>query len=194
MTRLPRTRTGSIIIAFTLCAVCVLAAASRVALADDTVSTSTLIENMASYDGKTVTIQGEAIGDLMVRGVNAWITVNDDVYSSKSIEEGGELVGMSNSGIAVWVPEQEGREIGIFGGYKNKGAVVRLTGTFHRACAEHGGDTDIHASSLEVIEPGHPFSKPFKWGELAAVIVLAAAIAVLWRTRRTRLAKARREE
>jgi hypothetical protein len=164
------------------------------ARAEDTVPITSLIENMQKYDDHVVTIQGEAIGDFMVRGVNAWITVNDDAYSKSSIEEGGELVGMSNAGIGVWVPEQTGRKIGIFGGWKNKGAIVRLTGVFHRACSEHGGDTDIHADSLEVVAPGRPFSKPFKWAELIAIIILCGAIAVLWNVRRGRRAKAKREE
>jgi hypothetical protein len=164
------------------------------ARAEDTVQISSLIENMQKYDGRVVTIQGEAIGDFMVRGVNAWITVNDDAYSKASIEEGGELVGMSNSGIGVWIPEQQGRQIGTFGGWKNKGTIVRVTGVFHRACPEHGGDTDIHADLVEVIQQGHPFSKPFKWAELIAIIILCGVIGVLWNVRRHRLEKAKREE
>jgi hypothetical protein len=162
--------------------------------AADTVSIVSLIDNMKKYDDKVVTIQGEAIGDLMVRGVNAWITVNDDAYSRKSIEEGGALVGMSNAGIGIWIPELQGHKISIFGGWKNKGAIVRITGVFHRACAEHGGDTDIHADFVDVVAPGHPFSKPFKWVELLIIITLAVVIAVLWNLRRVKLEKAKREE
>jgi hypothetical protein len=143
--------------------------------------------------GKTVTIQGEAIGDLMVRGTHAWITVNDDVYSKRSIEEGGELIGMSNAGIGVWVSEQDGRRIEVFGGYKNKGSTVRVTGVFNRACEQHGGDTDIHAVSVLVLRQGRPFSHPFKWAELAAIIILATAIALLWNLRRNRIEKSKHQ-
>jgi hypothetical protein len=150
------------------------------ALSDDTVQINQLVTNMRKYDGKVVTIHGEAIGDVMVRGAYAWITVNDDRYSKKSVEEGGELIGMSNSGIGVWVPARDTRDINICGGYKNKGAMVRVTGVFHRACHEHGGDTDIHATSVEVLKPGYPFHHPFPYGKLLAVIVLTCTIGLLW--------------
>jgi hypothetical protein len=164
------------------------------ALAAEPVSIVRLIDDMPKYDGKEVTIRGEAIGDLMVRGTNAWITVNDDRYSDKSIEEGGALVGMSNAGMGVWVPEADTRDIKILGGYKNKGCKVVVTGVFHRACPEHGGDTDIHATSLRVTRPGHPFSHPFKWGELLAIVILSGVIALLWFRLRTRVKRAAKEE
>lgn len=169
-------------------------AAAEAAPGDEVVTTNNLIQDMARYDGKVVTLQGEAVGDLMVRGQHAWITVNDDRYSNRSIEEGGELVGMSNSGIGVWVNAEDGRRVEIYGGYKYKGSVVRVTGVFHRACEQHGGDTDIHADTVVVLQKGYPFSHPFKWMELLTVIVLAGAILVLWRLLRARLKKERMEE
>lgn len=150
------------------------------AAAGDTVSITSLIEDMKKYDGQRVTIEGEAVGDIMARGDNAWITVNDDAYSKKSIEEGGELVGMSNVGIGIWLPTTDARQIKVLGGYKNRGAKVRVTGVFHRACAKHGGDTDIHADVLEVLQPGHPFRHGFQWDKLLAFLILSAAIALLW--------------
>jgi len=164
------------------------------ASADDTVKVAQLVDNMRKYDGRVVTIQGEAIGDVMVRGTYAWITVDDDRYSKKSIEEGGELVGMSNSGIGIWVLEHDTREITIYGGYKNKGAIVRVTGVFNRACHEHGGDTDIHATSVEVLKPGHPFSHPFPYDKLLVVVLLTCAIALLWYWRSIKIKRLSKEE
>ncbi|MDI6873215.1 MAG: hypothetical protein QME84_02860 [Actinomycetota bacterium] len=34
------------------------------------------------------------------------------------------------------------------------GDTVEVRGVFHADCAEHGGDFDIHASSLTVLQPG----------------------------------------
>ena len=164
------------------------------AAAGDTVSITSLIENMKRYDGQSVTIRGEVIGDLMVRGEYAWITVNDDKYSKKSIEEGGALVGMSNVGIAVWLPAADARQVKMLGGYKTKGAIVSVAGIFNRACKEHGGDTDIHASRITILQNGHPFSHPFKWDELLAIIVLGIAIALLWYWRVVKRRKWAREE
>lgn len=167
---------------------------SAKAVADDTVTTTQLIDDMKKYDGEVVSIQGEAVGDLLLRGHFAWITVNDDRYSNRSIEEGGELVGMSNSGIGIWVSADDGRRVAVYGGYKYKGSIVRVTGVFHRACEQHGGDTDIHADSVEVVTMGYPFSRPFKWLELLTIIILSCAALVLWRLLRTRLKKEHAEE
>lgn len=161
--------------------------------ADGTVEITTLIDNMAKYDGQRVTIQGEAIGDVLLRGSNAWITVNDDRYSKQSIEEGGELVGMSNAGIGVWIPAEETRAIKTLGSYKNKGDIVRVTGVFHRADKQHGGDTDIDAVSLLLIQKGYPFDHSFDWSELLWLLVLAGAAGGLWEWRRRRQAAGLKE-
>ncbi|MBU1945189.1 MAG: hypothetical protein KKE36_16125 [Actinobacteria bacterium] len=158
----------------------VLLMARAASPADDTVAITRLINHMKQYDGRTVTIRGEAIGDVMVRGTDAWITVNDDEYSRNSIEEGGELVGMSNAGIGIWLSSTDAEKIRICGGYKNKGDIVAVTGTFNRACKEHGGDTDIHATSLEVVKEGYPFERSFPWGKLIALLALVGMAGGLW--------------
>jgi len=164
----------------------VMSAWSGYAAAAEDVTTEELINDMPAYDGKEVTITGEAIGDVMLRDGYGWVTVNDDIYATSSIEEGGELSGYTNLGVAVWAPRGQLEQIHILGGYKNKGDRVMVTGVFNRACPEHGGDTDIHASSAEVLEQGYPFSHPFAWWKLFLVLVLAAAVLALgsvWRKR-----------
>ncbi len=153
-----------------------------------------LIGNMEYYDGKTITIEGEAIGDIMYRGGYAWITVNDDSYSlGKSLEEGGDFVGLSNQGIGVWVSREDAEKIKTCGGYKYKGDMVRITGEFHRACHMHGGDTDIHAGSLEVIARGYAFSHPFPFGKLLVVLVLSSVCVYLYYLRSQKIKKVVRE-
>lgn len=154
------------------------------ALAAEEVTIQDLVGEMGRYDGREVTITGEAVGDIMMRGEYGWVTVNDDEYAKVSIEEGGEFAGYSNLGISVWAPRDELERIGALGGYKNKGDRVRVTGTFHRACPEHGGDTDIHASRLEILERGHAIPHPLAWWKLALALALAAITLVLayfWR-------------
>lgn len=187
---------GGLFVALAVCllALALVSAAASPARADDPVSITSLIEDMKKYDDQRVTIEGEAVGDIMVRGDNAWITVNDDEYSKKSIEEGGELVGMSNVGIGVWLPAADARQIEVLGGYKHRGAKVRLTGVFHRACAKHGGDTDIHADALKVVKQGYPFSHGFQWDRLAAFLALCVVIALLWYWRVIKRRKWAKEE
>ena len=164
-----------------------------VARAAEEVTVRELVDNMDKYDGQEVIITGEAIGDILNKGDYGWVTVNDDSYSVKSIEEGGELVGYGNYGIGIWAAMDELEDVHVLGGYKNKGDLVKVTGTFNRICHEHGGDTDIHASSIEVLEPGYPISHPFQYGKLLVVLVLAGVIGALWTVRRGRILRALRK-
>ncbi len=118
------------------------------------VSSPALVENANLWDGRIITFKGEAIGERMIRGNSAWIHLNDDAYMERSSEEGTPLAGY-NSGQAVWVSAEMARKIQFFGDYWHQGDIVKVTGVFHAACSEHGGDMDIHASSLEVLRLGH---------------------------------------
>jgi hypothetical protein len=121
-----------------------------------TVSSADLVEKCRFYNNKQVSFQGEVIGDVMIRGENAWINVNDDIYASRAnVEEGSGLQGY-NSGQSIWCNASEVDSIRYTGNYRNSGDIVLIEGVFHRACPEHGGDMDIHASQVELIERGHP--------------------------------------
>lgn len=142
------------------------------------IGSADLVEHMKEYDGMTVTFTGEAVGEAMVRGGHAWIHLNDDAYYAKNIEEGAPLGGQ-NSGMPVWVSADRAAKIRVFGDYKHEGDVVRVTGEFHDACAEHGGDTDIHAESLEVVRSGRRVvdePKPAKLAWAVGLSVLAGAL------------------
>lgn len=101
------------------------------------VSSKELISNTKGYDGKTVIYAGEVIGDIMRRGDYAWVNVND-----------GE------GAIGIWMKAALAQEIIYAGSYKSKGDKIEVSGVFHRACPEHGGDLDIHAETLRKIQPG----------------------------------------
>lgn len=117
------------------------------------VDSLTLMQSWEDYDGEEVVFVGEAVGDVMVRGEQAWITVNDDHYSRRALAESAELRG-GNSGIGVWLSREEAAKITRLGRYGSIGDRVSVRGVFHADCPEHGGDFDIHASSLEVLERG----------------------------------------
>jgi hypothetical protein len=122
------------------------------------VNSAALVENANFWNGRIVTFTGEAIGERMVRGKMAWIHLNDDAYMGKNIEEGAALGGY-NSGQAIRIPANLAQKILFFGDYKHAGDIVKVTGTFNAVCRDHGGDMDIHASSLEVLRTGHPVSR-----------------------------------
>ena len=139
---------------------------SPAALAQDEaveVTTNDLFEDWEEYDGKEVILIGEAVGDVMDRGDHAWVTVNDDFYSREALHETGALVGQ-NSGIGVWLPTQEAEKINRLGRYGSMGDLVEVCGIFYADDEEHGGDFDIQASSLTVLEPGRDIdTSPDSW-------------------------------
>ncbi len=156
------------------------------ALAAERISVKDLTESPEKYDGQMVTIEGEVIGDIMLRGDAAWITVNDDPYITLEAQEDRLRAGF-NIGIGVWLPSSQAEKVKVLGGYKNVGDRVSVTGVFHRVDGEHGGDTDIAAQSLVVLEQGKPVSRPLtliRWIILAALAIMAI---LLWRFRRGRV-------
>jgi len=130
-----------------------------------------LIENAGSFDGKTVTFRGEVIG-IMTRGDFAWVNILDGDYA-----------------IGVWCRAVDAKKVSFIGDYGHIGDNVVVTGTFHMACAEHGGDLDIHADNL-VVTAGREVDRSTSL-PLAALSIVLAAVAIfitfyLWRIRKER--------
>ncbi|MBN2822081.1 MAG: hypothetical protein JXR33_02680 [Coriobacteriia bacterium] len=148
----------------------------HIPLSENSPSSTELVELPDIFDGTTVVYRGEVIGEAMVRGNWAWLHLNDDAYMERNIEEGAPLGGL-NSGMPVWVPAPEVAQIGVFGDYRHEGDIVEVRGVFNAACAEHGGDMDIHAVHLTVIRAGREVDDPVSNGKLwtAIVVILAAA-------------------
>jgi hypothetical protein len=162
------------------------AVAAEVPIPKNDPSSTQLVEKNKQYNGTTVTFTGEAIGEVMVRGDYAWIHLNDDSYEERNVEEGAKLGGY-NSGMAVWVPSALAKQIDTYGDYKHEGSIVQITGTFNAACKEHGGDMDIHATTVTMIRPGHLVDDPVPaWKAALAAALAALAASLFWLERRTR--------
>ncbi len=116
-----------------------------------------LVEHAREYDGREITFQGEAIGDIMSRGSYCWVNVSDGAYA-----------------IGVWTPRALAGGIRNAGTYETRGDTVVVHGVFNRACPEHGGDTDIHALALHVVSEGKPVEHPL---EPRKVIFASASLA-----------------
>jgi hypothetical protein len=146
------------------------------------VNSASLVDNANAWNGRVITFKGEAIGEAMVRGRMAWIHLNDDAYKEKNIEEGAKLDG-SNSGQAVWISDDLALKIRFFGDFKHAGDVVKIGGTFNAACLQHGGDMDIHASTLEIVRVGHPVHHAINTSRVPLVGFLLAVAFALHRVR-----------
>lgn len=127
------------------------------------VSSNELINNAKQYDNKTVVYKGEVIGDVMRRGNYAWINVND-----------GERA------IGIWLPADLTKEIAHTGSYKSIGDQIEITGVFHRACPEHGGDLDIHAQFLRKINSGRLIQNKLNTAKRNHAVVLLGVLGLVW--------------
>lgn len=171
--RITRTVAAMLLLGLLLAATGCKAAGAPEPSPNDSSSTD-LVEAPEKFDGTEVTFRGEAIGEAMVRGDMAWIHINDDAYYVKNVEEGAQLGGY-NTGMAVWLPAELVEDVEFYGDYKHEGDIVEVKGTFNDACAEHGGDMDIHATSVRVVDVGHVVVDPVS----ASKVVWAAALAVV---------------
>jgi len=144
-------------------------------LCAQTVSSTELINNAKSYDGKTVGFTGEVIGDVMARGDFAWINVNDG-YNA----------------VGIWIEKKLSQEISYTGSFKTKGDKISVEGVFQRACPEHGGDFDIHAVALKKISSGRQTAEGLNISKRNFALILFGVlclIIILSRLKRTSLKK-----
>jgi hypothetical protein len=127
------------------------------------IPSSSLINNAKQYDNQIVIYQGEVIGEKMIRGDYAWLNVND-----------------GNIAVGIWVKNNLIRDMRYFGNYATKGDVIMITGVFHRACPEHGGDLDLHAQAIKKIGAGEQRLSPLSTKKLTIAILLSILTGILF--------------
>ncbi|MCM8778229.1 MAG: hypothetical protein NC834_00335 [Candidatus Omnitrophica bacterium] len=101
------------------------------------ISSTELLKNPRDYDGKRIIYEGEVIGDVMERGSFVWVNLKDKKFA-----------------LGVYLAKEILPPIKFLGSYKATGDFLRIVGTFHAHCLEHGGDMDIHAEKVEMIKEG----------------------------------------
>ncbi|MFH1189856.1 MAG: DNA-binding protein [Candidatus Omnitrophota bacterium] len=106
------------------------------------VTSAELIEGANVIDGTVVAYKGEIVAAIMKRGDHAWANLKDG-YNT----------------IGVWCETASLGGVRTFGNYKNEGDILQVTGVFHRACPEHGGELDIHADTVRIEAPGFPIQE-----------------------------------
>ncbi|MEN6419583.1 MAG: hypothetical protein ABFC73_11765 [Clostridiaceae bacterium] len=138
----------------------------------ESVGSNDLIDRAKDYDGQAVVYEGEVVGDILYRGDYAWLAVSDGANT-----------------IGCYVTKAQAEQISFVGGYGKRGDTVRVEGVFHRACAEHGGDLDLHADTVKIITVGGLVNTPQSRlvTVLAAVLPLPAAalLFLVWKRRGT---------
>lgn len=116
-----------------------------------------LINNASKYDKKVITVKGEAVGEPMKRGNYTWVNIGD-----------------GSNAVGIWMKNKDADKIGTFGSDKFRGDVLVVTGTFSRACSEHGGDLDIHGISVKIQSKGYKNSETLDKNTMTVSIILSA--------------------
>ncbi len=110
------------------------------------VTTKDLVESSSIYEGRTVILQGEVIGDILPRKTFAWINLRDQFNA-----------------VGVWVPLALTKNISRHGNYRYRGDIVEVKGIFDHADPEFGGEFCIRAAEIKVVEKGfllfHPLGQ-----------------------------------
>jgi hypothetical protein len=133
-----------------------------------------LIENSASFDGKTVTFTGEIIG-VFIRGDYAWVNILDNDVA-----------------IGVLCRAEDARKVTVIGDYRHVGDTVETIGTFQMADPKQGGDLDIHADNFTVVATGRELDRsPSLPLVTFSTVLVVVAIFVAFFLRRIRKEKER---
>lgn len=148
-----------------------LAPLPQVPLTQGALTPAQVVEIGLARDGVDVLVQGEALGEALVApGGKRWVNILGD----------GTAVGVVLEAVDVEAIER-------FGEYRQRGSTLLVEGVVNSACDEHGGDLDVHATSVRIIDEG--YSSPHAVHPLKLVFAtLSAGLAMLlwWRYRRMR--------
>lgn len=114
------------------------------------------------FDGQTVQVTGEVIGDSIRAGLSGrhrWITLSsDDALAT----------------LSVYMSTESAAKIDTFGSYDTKGTMLQVRGTFHLVCSDHEGVSDLHAEVVTVVERGMHREDVFDVNTFIPGVVLVA--------------------
>ena len=132
-----------------------------------------LAEADSYYDGQTVQVTGEAVGEaIYADGKHSWITLLDTE---------------ADASVTVYMPNSDLAKIDTYGAYDKTGTTLRVQGVYHLACHEHDGESDIHAAVVNVAALGATYSESFDMQDFIPGIALTALglllLALFWRMR-----------
>lgn len=142
-------------------------------------SIADLAEADSYYEGQTVLVKGEVVGDRVndeFRKNNCWITLQDSETSP--------------SVVSVFMTMDQSSIIDTYGQYGTVGTQLQVRGTFHLECAEHQGLSDIHAEEVSAIQKGYESTPAPNMRILSIAIVacvLGAILMIAYHIKRERM-------
>ena len=121
------------------------------------------------YDGQTVQITGEVIGDILkdgLSGTHVWVTL-------------ASTSATSDATIMIYLPVSSVSIIDTLGAYGTTGTILQVRGTYHLVCSDHEGISDIHVENVNVVSPGASSPDIFSWAAFRPGILLVVLAGVL---------------
>lgn len=103
------------------------------------------------YEGQTVFVQGEVVGDRIndeLQSDNCWVTLQDGDSANPST-------------VSVFMTMEQSKNIDTYGRYGITGTILQVRGTFHLECQEHQGMSDIHVEEVSALTAGKKEETPF---------------------------------
>lgn len=133
-------------------------------------SAAALASAASGLDGESVTLEGEVVSEALNGGEgHVWVNVLSDGVA-----------------IGVWAPEAFAADLEVFGDWGHTGDRVKVTGVLNEACDAHGGDLDVHATSITLLERGTERQHPVSFWKLG-VGLAGISLALLGHRRMRRL-------
>lgn len=146
------------------------------------VTSSELYDCPDVFDGVRVGYRGEVVGEVLVRGDEAWVQLNDDVYAGDigPLPAHRDFRG-GNAGIGVRIDAETAHAITHVGGPNTRGDIIELTGLFRRVDEVTSEVTVIEAATADIVVRGVPFDRPLRPDRAVVAAVLFVLLGVLWR-------------
>lgn len=142
-------------------------------------SIGSLFNNGTLYDGQTVQVIGEVVGDRIASDA-------DEGYCWISLES---LDGDNSSSVSVLISDEQADQIDSYGRYGVTGTTLQVRGTFNEVCNEHSGLSDIHAVNADVVSAGKAHPDEFSWSDFGFdlfIVVIGVVLLVTFYIMRER--------
>ncbi|MTV27029.1 hypothetical protein FTX61_16640 [Nitriliruptoraceae bacterium ZYF776] len=151
----------------------------------DRVTSTAVVACPEAYDGRAVTFVGELVGDLLHRDGGAFVQVNDDDYALEvgPLPTHDDHRG-TNSALAVWLPDDLLDPVTGLGRPGQRGDVVEVAATVHRADPADGGGLTLRAHELTVLAEAVELPREVDGLQLVFALAAVAVAATLFGLRR----------
>ena len=122
------------------------------------ISIDSLLKATSRQDGKDIRIEGRAMGEpIYADSEHTWVNLKSE-----------------NAMIGVYMDDELASRVGQYGSYGREGDTVSVEGAYHYACAEHNGEMDVHAESIEITQSGSVYEVPWSPALLGIGLLLFA--------------------